>query len=157
MHSEELTSSHVSVYLTTSRQWQPPSLPSSFVILPGDPALLMTWLKNLTNLSFPRQRHFVHSGVSHQRWLVKVKHLIFLSFLSLGQVLFHTWPISDIVLIRSDRKTKLPICRESCLKKRILSLLSSINPKSLSFRTVSYKNNNSEKVWFKNHWGCDVT
>lgn len=96
----------------------------------------MTWRKKLTHLSFPRWHHLIRSGDSYQRWLARVPHLIFLSFLSLEQVLLPTWPISGVFLIRAGGKAKLPICRECHLKKsikRIWRVLSSIKPKSLSF------------------------
>jgi len=42
-------------------------------------------------------------------------------------------------------------------KKKIQNFLSSVNSKSLSFPTVSYKTINSEKEWFRHHWNHDVT
>lgn len=74
-------------------------------------------------------RHFIHSGGFYQGRLVRVEHLIFLSFLSSGQAFFSFDQFQmSFFFIRSDRKAKLPICREWHLKGNI-SAFELIQPK----------------------------
>lgn len=118
MYFKKLTSSHF--INRTSWHWQPPSVSSSFDIFRVDSSLLMDDLLKEVETSFiSNWCHFIHSGGFYQRSLVRVEHLIFLSFLSSGQAFFPTWSVSGVFLIRSGRKAKLPICRECHLKENI--------------------------------------